>query len=235
MFHSSPQKVLVLAPHPDDEALGCGGTIKLITSSGGTVDVAYLTRGELGVEPGGRPPVEAQDELARRRAAEAEASCAILGVRRAIFLDGRDTQLGRNPDLWRLVAAALEADEYRSVYAPWKDDGHADHTATFELLLAALRNKPREIDVWLYEVWNPLVSNMVIPIDATIEAKLEAIRAHKSQMATMDYARAFRALAEYRSLFCPPSKYAEAFSIIDCEDLVAMAESTTATVGAVRL
>lgn len=221
MIRSAPQKVLVLAPHPDDEALGCGGTIKLITSAGGTADVVYLTRGELGVEPGGRPPPQLQEQLARQRSAEAEAACRILGVRNVRFLQGRDGHLQQEPGLWRDVWEALAADEYRSVFCPWQYDGHSDHVAAFGLLLAALRHQPRQLDVWLYEVWAPLNSNMVLSIDSTIRSKLEAIRAHKSQMATMNYARAFRALAQYRSLFCPSARYAEAFTMLDCEDLLA--------------
>ena len=224
MIRSTPQKALVLAPHPDDEALGCGGTIKLIASSGGTVDVVYLTRGERGVELGARPSPELQDELARQRSAEGEEACRILGVSSVRFLTGRDSHLDQEPDLWRDVWSALEADHYRSVFCPWQHDGHADHVACFELLLAALRHRPRDIDVWLYEVWTPLGANMVIPIDSTIHCKLEAIRAHKSQMATMNYARAFRALAQYRSLFCPSTRYAEAFMMLDCQELLAAAD-----------
>jgi N-acetylglucosamine malate deacetylase 1 len=231
-IRSTPQKALVLAPHPDDEALGCGGTIKLITSSGGAVDVVYLTRGELGVEPGGQAPPELQDQLARQRSAEAEAACRILGVRNVRFLPGRDTRLQQEPALWRDVSQALAADEYRSVFCPWQYDAHVDHVATFGLLQAALRNRPRELDVWLYEVWSPLNSNMVLSIDSTIRSKLKAIRAHKSQMATMNYARAFRALAQYRSLFCPSARYAEAFTMLESEELLAAAPGTHARLDA---
>jgi N-acetylglucosamine malate deacetylase 1 len=229
VISSTRQKALVLAPHPDDETLGCGGTIKLITSGGGTVDVLYLTRGELGGEPRGDVPPGVQQEIAgQQRSEEAEAACRILGGREVQFFEGRDGQLGREPRLWHAVWEALEADHYRSVFCPWQNDGHSDHTATFRLLASAIGHRPGEIEVWLYEVWTPLSPNMTIPIDSTIHAKLEAIRAHKSQMAMMNYARAFRALAQYRSLFCPSSRYAEAFSIMDREELLAAADRSGA-------
>lgn len=224
VVRSTRQKALVLAPHPDDEALGCGGTIKLITSSGGTVDVVYLTRGELGVAPGGRPPPELQEQLARQRSAEAEVACRILGVRNFRFLRGHDSHLQQEPGLWRDVCQALTADEYRSVFCPWQHDGHGDHVAAFGLLLAAVRQQSRPLDVWLYEVWSPLNANMVLPIDGTIHSKLEAMRAYKSQMSAMNYARAFRGLAQYRSLFCSSARYAEAFMLLDREDLLAAAD-----------
>lgn len=225
MIYSAPQKALVLAPHPDDEALGCGGTIKLITSSGGIVDVLYLTRGEMGFETSQGAPKSAQNELARRRSAEAVDACRILGVRKVDFLDGRDSYLEQEPDLWRGVWQALQADAYRSVFCPWHNDNHADHAATFQILLAALRSHPGDLDVWLYEVWTPLESNIAIPIDSTIHTKLDAIRAHRSQRACADFPRAFRALAQYRSLLCPLSKYAEAFFTVDREELLAASDA----------
>jgi hypothetical protein len=75
----------------------------------------------------------------------------------------------------------------------------------------ALKRYPRDIDIWLYEVWSPLKQNICISIDATVDAKFEAFRAHESQAAILNYAEAFQGLARYRSLFCPPSRFAEAF------------------------
>ena len=225
MIYSAPQKALVLAPHPDDEALGCGGTIKLITSSGGTVDVLYMTRGEMGLETTQGVAQSVQDELAQQRSLEAREACRILGVRKVDFLAGRDSHLKQEPELWRGVWQALQADSYRSVFCPWHNDNHADHAATFQILLAALRSYPDDIDVWLYEVWTPLESNIAIPIDSTIHSKLEAIGAHQSQRSCADFPRAFRALAQYRALLCPLSKYAEAFFTTDREQLIAAADA----------
>jgi LmbE family N-acetylglucosaminyl deacetylase len=225
VIYSAPQKALVLAPHPDDEALGCGGTMKLITSSGGTIDVLYMTRGEMGFETSQGASQAAQESVARTRAEEAIEACRILGVRKVDFLDGRDSHLEQEPDLWRGVYRALEADAYRSVFCPWHHDNHADHIATFQILLAALRAYEGNLDVWLYEVWTPLESNIAIPIDSTIHTKLEAIQAHRSQSTCADFARAFRALAQYRALMCPLSKYAEAFYTLDREELLEAADA----------
>jgi LmbE family N-acetylglucosaminyl deacetylase len=225
VIYSTPQKALVLAPHPDDESLGCGGTIKLITSSGGTIDVLFMTRGEMGLETVRGASQVAQDDLARRRTDEALEACRILGVRKVHFLAGRDSHLEQEPDLWHGVWQMLQSDSYRSVFCPWHSDNHADHAATFQILLTALRCHPVDLDVWLYEVWTPLESNLAVPIDSTIQAKLEAILAHRSQRACADFPRAFRALAQYRSLLCPLSKYAEAFVTLDREQLIASADA----------
>lgn len=214
------QTVLVLSPHPDDESLGCGGTLKLISSSGGQVDVVYMTRGRMGVEPGARATTEVQEDLAKRRTAEAEEACRILGASSVTFLEGHDTKLPTQPHLAQDILKLLVVKPYHSVFCPWPKDGHSDHMATYQLLHWALRQYGRDIDVWLYEVWTPLEPNIAIAIDTTIEAKIQAIRAHQSQLAVIDYEAAFRGLAAYRSLNCPSAKYAEAFFTCDSLSLL---------------
>lgn len=130
-------RALVLAPHPDDEAFGCGGMIHRMTSSGALVDVAFLTRGELGNEEGlscGRW----QAELVRRRTAEAQAACKILGAASVVFLDGNDGRLRAQPHLVRDVLRLLQGKPYRTVFCPWGGESHPDHVATYGFLMAAL-------------------------------------------------------------------------------------------------
>jgi N-acetylglucosamine malate deacetylase 1 len=208
-------EVLVLSPHPDDESLGCGGTLKVISESGGKIDVVYMTHGELGAHPSATTTEAVRGELGARRSEEATRACRVLGVRRMQFLTGRDGQLDSQPELYRQVLGILQSGGYRSVFCPWPGDGHMDHAATYRLLHRALREYRREIAVWLYEVWTPLQPNIAIAIDATLESKVQAIRQHESQTALMDYVGGFTALAQYRSLFCPSSRHAEAF--VNCD------------------
>ncbi|HWE02848.1 MAG TPA: PIG-L deacetylase family protein [Tepidisphaeraceae bacterium] len=220
MRGQSNQRALVLSPHPDDESLGCGGTIKLITASGGQVDVIYSTSGENGFFPGDIPTPEACRRMAARRESEARQACSLLGVREVSFLHGRDRNLGSQPELYEPILDALSRKDYRSVFCPWPYDSHADHTATYGLLHEALRRCAKKLDVWLYEVWSPLRFNICLAIDSTIDAKMQALRAHESQIALLNYADAFHGLARYRSLFCPPARYAEAFFNCDSAALL---------------
>ena len=227
MKESLSKTALVLAPHPDDESLGCGGTIKLITQSGGAVDVLFMTRGDLGFFPGSASLTDpaqiesARAALARQRSAEARAACDVLGVRDIAFLPGRDGGLTQQPELSDHVLAALRDRAYRSVFCPWPLDNHADHVATYRILHSALARHANELEVWLYEVWTPLQRpNISIGIDETIEAKFKAFAAHESQSTLLSYEQAFRGLASYRGLSNPPSRFAEAFFNIDSKSLV---------------
>lgn len=217
------QKILVLAPHPDDMAIGCGGTIKSFSSAGHVVDVVYMTKGERGLKPGAILSEDTMLDLARQRSREARQCCTILGVSTITFLNGNDGQLHQQSELIQDLLRILEGNDYHIVFCPWKEDGHPDHIATFTILARALMSFSKEVDVWFYEVWNPLWPNKIVPIDATIDYKLAAIKAHASQMECKDYVNGFFGLSRYRSLFHSqqaPSKYAEAFLVYDKASLM---------------
>jgi len=212
-------RALVLAPHPDDETFGCGGTIRMLTEGGVGVDVAFLTRGERGMEAGAAAGDDSQQHLAEIRTGEARAACQVLGVGQAFFLGGNDTQLRQQPQLAGEIASRLVQGGYQRVFCPWPEDAHDDHRATFAWLKRAVAQSGLRPGVWLYEVWKPLPANTYVPIDGTIEAKRQAIDQYASQLEQLNYREGFLGLAAYRSLFCPPSKFAEAFLVCEAAEL----------------
>jgi N-acetylglucosamine malate deacetylase 1 len=207
------KSVLVIAPHPDDETFGCGGTMRMLAESGIAVDVAFMTRGELGLEAGATGA--RQQEVARQRTQEAKAACEVLGARELFFLDGADTCLAEQPHLAQSLAGLFANEAYQRVFCPWAHDAHPDHIATFGLLKRAVRGHPAPDHYWFYEVWKPLAANTFVPIDNTVEAKRRAIEQYQSQLALCNYEGGVLGLAAYRSLFCPASRYAEAFLVCD--------------------
>jgi N-acetylglucosamine malate deacetylase 1 len=216
------KNILVLAPHPDDESLGCGGTIKLLTQAGMQVDVLLMTRGENGLDAPAQQPAIAHEQLAVSREAEARAACKVLGVRSVEFLNGIDGGLIHQPHLVKPLASMLQMGNYQRVFAPWYGEAHPDHVATFRILQRALAEAATRPAIWLYEVWSPLPPTDHVPIDATMSAKREAIAKHESQLACLDYLSAFVGLAAYRALACPPSSYAEAFLTMDTGTLLTL-------------
>src|SRR3954467_4681373 len=128
---NSRKPVLVLAPHPDDETFGCGGTIRMLTESGVDVDVAFMTRGEQGLSGAAERTAEAARQLAEVRTREAQAACGVLGVRSVFFLEGSDTRVRDEPHLAERIAGLLKQDSYGRVFCPWPQDAHEDHQAEF--------------------------------------------------------------------------------------------------------
>jgi LmbE family N-acetylglucosaminyl deacetylase len=121
---------LVLAPHFDDEVLGCGGLLAQLTAAGATVRVLFLTDGG-----GGREAVADRDGYRLRRRQEALAAAAVLGIAGCDFLDLPDGALGDHLDQAAAAARrALLAQRPELLLCPSPLEVTADHRAAFAAL-----------------------------------------------------------------------------------------------------
>ncbi|HEY0624971.1 PIG-L deacetylase family protein [Sphingomonas sp.] len=214
--------VLVIAPHPDDEILGCGGTIARLAAAGHDVHVAIATRGA--------PPRYQEQEVERVRQ-EAAAAHALLGVTRTHHLDHPAAELDRVPhaELNATMAALLEAVKPDTLFLPFVGDIHLDHQLIFRSALVAARPRDWSYPARLYAYetlsetnWSaPYVEpcftpNVYIDIHETLERKLEAFACYRSQCRAFPNERspeALRALAMLRGATVH-RRAAEAFLLI---------------------
>ncbi len=206
--------ILVIAPHPDDEAIGCGGAVCLHTSNGDRVVVAFMTSGEMGLKHLPR------DEAWQIREAEAEAAAGLLGIARLEFLRQPDCTTDASLETTAsLLAPLLGAEQPELVYVPHAGEWHPDHRAAFPALDRALRDSeipaPRLL---AYEVWTPLSEfDDLLDVTPVITRKLRAIRCYHSQLAQLRYDRAIRGLNQYRGNLAG-YRYAEAFQHVSPAD-----------------
>jgi LmbE family N-acetylglucosaminyl deacetylase len=200
--------VLVLAPHPDDETLGCGGVIALHVARGDDVRVVFLTSGELGLKH------LAREEAWRVREAEAAEAAEVLGVRSLTFLRQRDWFLSEDGEA---SAAALrpilQQQRPLQLYLPHEREWHPDHRACLGIVRAALAGSDAPSPRLLaYEVWTPLEKyEHVEDITGTMACKLRAVRCYRSQLAGFRYDRAVRGLNQFRGALAAHTRYAEVF------------------------
>jgi len=164
--------IIVVAPHPDDESIGCGGLIALSSRRGSRITVLFVTDGEdllIADKPG---------SLAARRRAQGTAACEILGATPQ-FLGLSDGDLHREVDA---LAAALEhwiRERHASlVVLPWFGDANSDHQA----VNVAFAKTGVDTPVWGYEVWSPLPANRVVDISEAVEDKRRAVAAHTADV-----------------------------------------------------
>jgi LmbE family N-acetylglucosaminyl deacetylase len=219
------QKILVLSPHPDDDVLGCGGTIKLHTLSGHKVKVIYLTSGEAG----GVFPSVNSEEISRIRRKEAFNALNFLSPEiEHLFLNGEDGNLSRY-DKNLLNDLVLEMRRYQPevVYLPHKYDSHRDHIETFHIGMEAINRAGSacfpEIKqapwygikrVYSYEVWTPLQEyHLTIDITRVVENKRQSILFHKSQISNQDFSEGILSLNRYRGIMTGIGGWAEVFRI----------------------
>jgi len=189
---------LVIAPHPDDESLGCGGTIALLRQQGFRVHVLFVSDGTMS-HP--NSPSYPDERLRQVRESEALEALRLLDVpvENAFFMRQKDTKVATTDspnfaDAVAFVHTLLTDIKPATVLVPWRRDPHRDHRASWQIVDAALSRlsvRPRVLEylIWLWELGNeqdmPGQDEMLvwsIPIDEVMAQRNQAIAAHRSQV-----------------------------------------------------
>ena len=214
-FSVSPaigEKALVLAPHPDDETLGCGGTIRLLIEAEKKVRIIFLTSGDKAEE------AENHRSYSSMREREAEKALKVLGVADYDFFRFPDRELLDNYEaVHDQIEQAIEAFMPDAVYCPSMVEINPDHRTTAMMVLdiqqsLCARNKKRgNTKILLYEVTTPLRPNVLVDISSTFRHKKRAVRKYRSQLRLIDYLQYTTALNTFRSLTVDGPQFVEAF------------------------
>ena len=200
-------RVLVLAPHPDDESLGCGGAIALHHRQGDRVKVVYATDGAAG-DPLGYYRDYDYKEVRR---AEARRAASILGIDELVFWDYPDGKLAEAHDVSERVRVLLMADRPDIIYRPSTLEIHPDHWALGVGLEEALRHYTPVIGDFCYEIWATVQPTHALDITAVWDLKRKAVEQYESQLRYNDYVYMGTGLNTYRTIYCPSARYVEAF------------------------
>ncbi|UUX94796.1 PIG-L deacetylase family protein [Aquabacterium sp. J223] len=201
--------VLVIAPHSDDDVIGCGGVMARHVAAGAEVHTAVMTDGRWG---DGRlysrelPAAERQrlqDELVATREREACSAAAVLGTRGVHFLGRVDGALRPDRQAVDAVRTLLQHLRPELVYLPFVYDLHEDHWQTNRVFAEAAQaldlSAARRLRVRGYEVWTPLPANRVADIGSVMGLKRAALAEFRSQLGDQDYLRLVEGLNAYRS------------------------------------
>lgn len=199
------ERLLVLAPHPDDEVIGCGGLVALHLREGRTVHVVVATDG---AQAGDGP----------QREAESRAALALLGDATIEFLRFPDRELENAGELDGRLAVILRERKPDLIAVPSPLEIHPDHMALSRAFCDLIARDPSLFAdlavarVAFYEVSAPLRPNALVDITPVAIAKYAAIEAHASQAAIRDYTSYARGLNAWRAMTLPPQvKFAEAY------------------------
>ncbi|PJI41888.1 PIG-L family deacetylase [Ferrovibrio sp.] len=213
MDHPQAKRIAVLAPHPDDEVLGAGGTLVKSIAARIPVSTIYVTTGK---------PADQMESEARQVAERIGFDTDFLKFElNRIALD--------RPSL-ETCAAALKRIGPDCIFLPFLLDDHDDHRRVSELLLRMWQEglfDPEGVEIWGYQVYTTLPPNVVIDITETIKHKASAMRCYTSQMQRRDWAHYILGLNAFMSRFLPGSKspcYAEAFFVVPAKSYLELCE-----------
>src|SRR5262245_26033845 len=202
---------LVLAPHPDDEWIGPGGTLLLHRARGDRVHVVVVTDG---ASEGGEKPADDRRALAATRAGESRAFAKELGAT-VELLGHPDGGRAREEDLGALVpqlVAILARERPAVVYAPHRDEIHGDHHVVALAAQRAVAKSGVACELLGYEIWGTLQPDFVVDVTAVMERKLALASCFPSQLGHTAIAHCFGGLNAYRSAFLPKgARFGEAF------------------------
>ncbi len=200
------KNILIIAPHPDDEVLGCGGTIKKLSSAGNKLYVLVVTRGKKGLY--------SEEKILNVRS-EARSAHKILGITETRFLDfpAPDLDLVSIAEISGAISSVINEFQISSLYLPHRGDIHNDHKVVFNAGLVAARpvngNPVRRI--YSYETlseteWaapfsdDAFIPDFYINISDVLISKLEAIKCYKSQLRDFPNPRSLKSIEALANL-----------------------------------
>lgn len=216
------KRVLIIAPHPDDETLGAGGTAAKLIARGDDVSVLVVS--------GHLPPLYTREQY-DRTVSEAHKAFGILGVLKYRFLEIPATMVGNEPVhvLNHKIGAVVDEVRPHILLCPYPDR-HIDHRVIFDSVMVAARpvGAGKELElVAAYETlsethWNAphiepnFVPNWVVDISDVVDKKLRAVACYESQIPDFPGSRSIQAVEALAKLRGTQAGFAfgEAFHII---------------------
>jgi LmbE family N-acetylglucosaminyl deacetylase len=199
-------RVLVIAAHPDDEVLGCGGTLALLAQEGHETAVTILGEGVTSRYP----TREAADEkLLRSLQAQSREVAEMLGAREVRLHNLPDNRFDTMPllEVVKLVEGDISDARPDVVYTHHGGDLNIDHRITHQAVLTATRPLPgqRVREVYAFEVpssteWSfqrvgePFRPNAFRDISSTLELKLKALSTYESEVRAFPHPRSLEAI-----------------------------------------
>jgi N-acetylglucosamine malate deacetylase 1 len=211
------ESLLVVAPHQDDEIIGCGGALALQLASGKRAHTVIVQDGGDEHDAVGMT----REQLRDLRNNESRRAAEVLGMEPVVFLN--------HQDLTKESGAAAEAlyqllQKHRVdvVFTPFLLDGNPDHQKTNRILAQALSRVDWNVRVLGYEVWGLCIPNVAVVIDTVIEQKQEMLRRFVFANAAVDYTNTTTGLNMYRSrlLAGQNCRYVECFFETPRQDFI---------------
>jgi len=214
------QHVLIVAPHPDDDIIGCGGSIAKHCKAGNQVTIMYMTSGDAGGIQ------YSKEELAALREDEARKAANHLGVNNLIFLRLADGYVEFNRENLIRITCILREIKPDIVYIPHSQEANRDHRITHQLLLEACQRAGAPFfpecgtQLWGvatilgYEVWTPIQDVYYSEdISEFMEQKRAALQMHVSQLEYYRYDEAIKGFNRYRGIMTAGCDYGECFTL----------------------
>ena len=211
------KRVMIIAPHPDDEVLGCGGTLLHYYKNEAIITVEYLTDGRYGLGGLGR----------EMRKEEARSIKSMLPAIQQHFYDFEDSKLHEHRiEVTDILAHAIQNYKPDVILSPWVLDRHPDHHVTSCCLSKALVISAHDCLIACYEIMTPLMEGQSINITEYLDMKNALIDCYASQVSLYNVKKIINSLNSYRAALCRREsiKAAECYYLTDSNNFTLLVE-----------
>jgi LmbE family N-acetylglucosaminyl deacetylase len=200
------KNILVIAPHPDDETLGCGGLLLQAAKKKCNIHILSLSSGAT--------------NDAETREAELRKSANDLGVSNIIFLRLSDGFVGNEITGKNILNDIFIKNKPDIILIPFILDNHEDHKNANKLLIE-LKNH-EELEIWCYQVYSNIISNAYCDITDVSDIKYKILENYSSQLKYFDYINWNKGLNAWNSRlsFKKNEKYLESYFIIPAKEYI---------------
>jgi glycosyltransferase involved in cell wall biosynthesis/LmbE family N-acetylglucosaminyl deacetylase len=198
--------ILVIAPHPDDEVLACGGTLALLRKRNCRIHVAIVTDGARG-----DPLHYSEEDVTTRRAAESRSALQLLGIDDVYFLGYRDGGFRASDETQARFGEIIGRLRPDWLLLPSPLDFHRDHISISLAALRAWETDGYRARAFLWELWQPLPATWVVDIGDVFALRQQAANCYQLPHLYCDYAGASAHLTGFRGLYIGGGGHAEAF------------------------
>lgn len=201
-------RLLIVAPHPDDECIGPGGILALYPHLCKVIVLTDGRQGQGNIAPEVAKQIRKQEFIDEMRDA---------GISNYEMLDYEDGSLMQHTDCLENVNLS----SFTKIFVTGIHDDHPDHTAAYVSVRQAVKKQAvTNVEIYLYEVHAPLQEiTHILDITSVIKEKRNLIRHHQSQMTSLPYDKMAQSLAEYRALQNrAKDSYYEAYSCVNLMD-----------------
>jgi len=204
---ANAKRVLVFAPHPDDECIGCAGTLALLSQNPGIeICVVLVTNGD-----GGQHSPDPQ--MSSVRIEEMRQALKVLGIHQLQTLGFSDGRFFSDEALSSAMDSVVQSFQPNWVFAPSPMDYHKDHVLVSHTVTQVCKSSGYVEQLIYLESWTPLPATHIVDITGVMDLKMKALKKHQTALKYGDYARAVEGLNAYRGLYLGFDRFAEAFVV----------------------
>ena len=196
------RRILVLAPHMDDETIGCGGALARHARKGAQITVVFLTDSNggsktlLGLK--GEERHQREQELIVIRRNEAVAALEVLSIQESFFLDAECTRLVSTPEMQKRLRHIIEERQPELVYLPFFIEENPGQRMVSQLMIDTVTDTSVDFDCCGYEAWTTLFPYCLVDIQNVVEVKRAVLEINRSQLDDKNYVQSALGLNAFR-------------------------------------